>query len=41
MSNTFFERPIINSPYDQPGQHWILDESGAELVSAQITGPGE
>src|SRR5512145_1891537 len=28
MSNTFFERPIINSPYEYPGQHWILDESG-------------
>jgi type III restriction enzyme len=28
MSNQFFERPIINSPYMYPGQHWMLDESG-------------
>ncbi len=23
----FFEQPIINSPYDYPGQHWELDEN--------------
>jgi type III restriction enzyme len=28
VSNAFFERPIINSPYEYPGQHWVLDESG-------------
>jgi type III restriction enzyme len=28
MSNPFFERPIINSPYEYPRQHWELDESG-------------
>jgi type III restriction enzyme len=28
MSNPFFERPILNSPYERPTQHWELDEHG-------------
>lgn len=24
----FFKSPILNSPYEYPGQHWELDESG-------------
>ena len=28
MSNQFFEKPILNSPYKRPSQHWQLDESG-------------
>lgn len=28
MENQFFERPILNSPYDYPAHHWELDESG-------------
>jgi type III restriction enzyme len=28
MSEQFFERPILNSPYEYPGQHWELDDSG-------------
>ena len=24
----FFERPILNSPYEYPGRHWELDVSG-------------
>ena len=28
MSNPFFDRPIINSPYACPRQHWELDDSG-------------
>lgn len=28
MSNQFFERPILNSPYDYPSRHWELDEAG-------------
>ncbi len=27
-NNAFFERPIINSPYGYPGQHWELDQEG-------------
>ncbi|HEX9620240.1 MAG TPA: DEAD/DEAH box helicase family protein, partial [Polyangiaceae bacterium] len=28
MSNPFFERPILNSPYAAPSRHWELDEHG-------------
>ncbi len=28
MSNPFFDRPILNSPYEYPRQHWELDKSG-------------
>jgi len=28
MSSAFFERPILNSPYEYPAQHWELDETG-------------
>lgn len=26
--NAFFERPILNSPYEYPCRHWELDETG-------------
>jgi len=28
MSESFFERPILNSPYRYPGRHWELDADG-------------
>ena len=28
MSDHFFDRPILNSPYEYPSRHWELDESG-------------
>jgi type III restriction enzyme len=28
MDNQFFEHPILNSPYEYPGQHWELDSQG-------------
>lgn len=28
MENPFFERPILNSPYEIPQKHWELDEHG-------------
>jgi type III restriction enzyme len=28
MENRFFEKPILNSPYKYPAQHWELDASG-------------
>ena len=28
MSNLFFEKPIINSPYQIPSKHWELDKIG-------------
>jgi hypothetical protein len=28
MENRFFEKPILNSPYEYPVQHWELDAEG-------------
>ena len=28
MSQAFYERPILNSPYEYPGRHWKLDRDG-------------
>ncbi len=28
MSNLFFDRPILNSPYERPARHWELDAHG-------------
>ena len=28
MSEQFFDRPVLNSPYEYPARHWELDESG-------------
>jgi type III restriction enzyme len=28
VSDAFFDRPILNSPYEMPTRHWELDESG-------------
>ena len=28
MSDAFFRLPILNSPYDEPSQHWELDANG-------------
>ncbi len=28
MSDAFFASPILNSPYQEPQQHWELDENG-------------
>ena len=28
MSDRFFDRPILNSPYEYPSRHWELDDSG-------------
>jgi hypothetical protein len=28
MAEHFFDRPIINSPYNYPGRHWELDADG-------------
>ena len=28
MSNPFFDRPILNSPYEAPRRHWELDTTG-------------
>lgn len=28
MENAFFEKPILNSPYEYPSRHWELDQNG-------------
>ena len=28
MSDSFFDHPILNSPYEYPVRHWELDENG-------------
>lgn len=28
MGNEFFEKPVLNSPYEHPSRHWELDEKG-------------
>lgn len=28
MTDAFFNKPILNSPYEYPGAHWELDETG-------------
>ena len=28
MDNRFFDRPILNSPYEYPKRHWALDDQG-------------
>jgi type III restriction enzyme len=28
MSESFFEKPILNSPYEYPRRHWELDVTG-------------
>jgi len=28
MENPFFDRPILNSPYDYPTRYWELDDQG-------------
>ncbi len=28
MTDQFFDKPILNSPYEHPGRHWELDKAG-------------
>ncbi|MBL7189479.1 MAG: DEAD/DEAH box helicase family protein, partial [Phycisphaerae bacterium] len=28
MDNRFFEKPVLNSPYEYPNRHWELDDNG-------------
>jgi type III restriction enzyme len=31
MATSFFEKPILNSPYEYPAQHWELDADGQPI----------
>ena len=33
MENSFFVKPILNSPYEYPSRHWELDDSGQPTQS--------
>ncbi|WP_156146877.1 hypothetical protein, partial [Brevundimonas sp. KM4] len=38
MADQFFQRPILNSPYERPTLHWELDAEGqptGNLVEAR------
>src|SRR5438445_570757 len=42
MDHGFFERPILNSPYEYPGRHWELDaERSAEQTLPRAPGERE
>ena len=38
MSNSFFEKPILNSPYLEPALHHALDEDGQPTDNPPVTG---
>lgn len=31
MDNQFFEKPVLDSPYDYPGRHWVVDGAGQPI----------
>jgi type III restriction enzyme len=33
----FFDQPILNSPYERPGQHWQLDDAGLPTQKIEAT----
>ena len=37
MSEEFFKQPILNSPYDYPGRHWELDDTGQPTQNIKET----
>ena len=37
MSNQFFDKPILNSPYVVPTKHWELDKEGQYAVATSET----
>lgn len=38
MTETFYEKPILNSPYEEPSRHHALDEDGQPTDQPPITG---
>jgi type III restriction enzyme len=38
MTGTFYEQPILNSPYEEPLLHHALDEDGQPTDNPPITG---
>ena len=40
MTDQFFERPILNSPYEYPVRHWELDEFWAADAAGSMNDGG-
>jgi len=43
VDSGFFERPILNSPYEYPGRHWELDAEGqptGQIIEERRKGRG-
>ena len=38
MTETFYEQPILNSPYAEPTRHHALDEEGQPTDNPPVTG---
>ncbi len=38
MTGTFYEQPILNSPYEEPALHHALDEEGQPTDNPPIAG---
>ena len=38
MAETFYDRPILNSPYDPPGRHHDLDKDGQPTDRPPVPG---
>lgn len=38
MTETFYEKPILNSPYEEPSRHHALDEDGQPMDQPPIAG---
>ena len=38
MANSFYERPILNSPYEPPSLHHRLDDTGQPIEGEPIKG---
>lgn len=38
MDNRFFEQPVLNSPYEYPGQRWITIDTSR--VAEPFRAPG-
>ena len=38
MTGTFYEEPILNSPYEEPARHHALDEDGQPTDNPPIAG---
>ena len=45
LTDAFFSKPILNSPYDYPRRHWELDETGQPtggyLIALDAIGAGK